>query len=257
MGRYNIKLILAEADCSTIADMLGIVGVKKGKNNYIECPEHFKRTGKKESKFDNCILSERGYYCFSCGASGNVIRLVQNHLNKTEDEACKIICELLGNEERYIFTGKKTYFPLSKEEIETIGLHPYVKAENILNMDIDKSSSEDGPLKVIVPKFRVTKQRRENWDLSADYYLFGTHHTETLYSLYDEDKEVFNEIIIGKTIEAYKNYDWLYTSGIADEYLSPESSYSFKGYAKRKRKMCIGILERFGVEITAIQTASA
>ncbi len=256
MGKYNIKLLLAEADCLTIADMLGINGTKKGKNHYIECPEHFKRTGKRETKFDNCILNERGYYCFSCGASGSIIKLVQNHQNKTEDEACKIICDLLGNEDRYIYAGKKAYFPLTKEEVDAIGLLPYVKCENVLNMDIDKKQG-GSYLKIISPKYRVKEEKRKSWDLSADYYLFGTYQTESLYNLYEEDKNAFTDIIVGKAKEAYNTYDWLYRSKLADMFLSPEMSYTFKGYAKRRRRICADILDRFGIVVPLSNAAYA
>ena len=58
----------------TMQEISAFYGFKIQKGNVISCPFHSEKTA-------SCHLYERSFYCFGCGAGGDVIKFVQLYFN--------------------------------------------------------------------------------------------------------------------------------------------------------------------------------
>ena len=125
MRRFNDRKIYEDADCVEIAEAIGMRMQKRGSSIFIECPEHEKNAGKRDTDLDRCIVSQKGYHCFSCGANGGVISMVRNFLGTSPYETRKTIATLLGSVNNYLEDGE--YDP-SKEQ-------PYKKEQLLVTID--------------------------------------------------------------------------------------------------------------------------
>lgn len=202
--RYDKKSILEYADCLEIADMLGIEKNVRGNKVYIACPEHIKNTGRRESKIDNCILSEKGYYCFSCLAKGNAISLVMNYLDVDEEEACRTISIMLGDELMFVKGEDNTTvrFPFSKEELTSIGLISGVTIEHPCYGSLNKPYMPEG--------YKMSRKVYGN-----DYTVVKTEYYSIL-DLMKEDPEGFTYMLQGKLCEAQAENHFIMDSGLLD-----------------------------------------
>ena len=78
------------------ADIVEIIGsyidlVKKGKNYFAVCPFHDDHTPSMS------VSKERGIYsCFTCHATGNVFKFIQDYENVSFLEAVKIVADKVG-----------------------------------------------------------------------------------------------------------------------------------------------------------------
>ena len=84
-----------DANCIIVAEALGIPVTKRGNRNLILCPDHADR------RVGSCLLSEKGYYCYSCHGKGNVFDLVMKSKEVSFQEAAEMIAEICGGKEHY------------------------------------------------------------------------------------------------------------------------------------------------------------
>lgn len=76
IAEAEIQDAKASADIVAVAESLGLVVVRKGKDHFAKCPFHA------DADASLSINRAKGvYHCFGCGAKGNVIQLVQ-HVEK-------------------------------------------------------------------------------------------------------------------------------------------------------------------------------
>lgn len=218
--RYDKRRIIEYADCLEIADMLGIEKNIRGSRVYIACPEHMKNTGRKESKIDNCSLNQKGYYCFSCLAKGSVIDLVKNHLDTDEEEACRIISAMLGDESMFQYeeAGLQMRLPFNKEELASIGLLCGITAEYPV---FDCPRKENVP-----PDYKISKKTY------ADRYTYVKTEYVSLLNLMKEDPEGFIFMMEGKLKEAEKINDFIIQSGLL-KLFDEQFELSYFVYAER------------------------
>ena len=91
--RYDDSVIEQVKDANNIVDVVGqyVRLTKKGANYFGLCPFHVEKTA-------SFSVSERKqiYYCFGCGAGGNVFSFLMQHENYSFHEALKALAERAG-----------------------------------------------------------------------------------------------------------------------------------------------------------------
>lgn len=93
MPRYKDELIEQIRSANDIVDVIGSVVKlkKKGANYFGLCPFHNEKTGSFSVSPDKQM-----YYCFGCGAGGNVISFVMEYENYSFPEAVKYLADKSG-----------------------------------------------------------------------------------------------------------------------------------------------------------------
>ena len=93
--RYSEELIEEVRSRNDIVDVIsGYVKLKKSGSNYFGlCPFHNEKSGS-----FSVSPSKQMYYCFGCGAGGNVITFIMEYENYTFMEAVRILAERAGIE---------------------------------------------------------------------------------------------------------------------------------------------------------------
>lgn len=251
---FNDEKILQDADILDMCNRLGIKAVRRGANTFIRCPEHKSRTGKEDTALDKCYIKKGRYYCFSCGASGNVIHLVQNTFGYHPQEARKIICELLGGVDMYLDKGHSNAeeFPYNKRELEALGLNmvaygdiPKFLTESKDELEISGKYEyhERSQTDVFVNLYgKVSaKENPEFGDRFLGHLYVGCDRvSENLRTLYMEDKDTFKWLIKNKAVEMSQKYREMLSCNIAGKILPQEEAY----YVNSIYKNYLGICER-------------
>ena len=93
MPRYTEETIAQVREANDIVDVIGqyVRLTKKGANYFGLCPFH----GEKTPSF-SVSPQKQIYYCFGCGAGGNVINFLMEYENMTFTEALKSLAERAG-----------------------------------------------------------------------------------------------------------------------------------------------------------------
>lgn len=98
---FDKDRIKEDANCIVVAEALGIPVTRKGNRYLILCPDHGDR------RLGSCYLSEKGYYCYSCGAKGDVFHLVMKTQGVDFHESMEIVADICGDKEYYMTTAEK------------------------------------------------------------------------------------------------------------------------------------------------------
>ncbi len=120
---------------------------------------------------------------------------IQEALGITKYEAIKEMAEATGNADKYIIKkeknkkeNKENSFPLSPKEIEIIGLSNFGSINNIVNFSYEEIDDEKYYSKKVADGYEVYERGATRW---------------TLRDLYDEDKELFYEMVRNKIKERW------------------------------------------------------
>ena len=108
----NLKKVATPRE---VADLLGLEQKRMGRRVSILCPEHDDR------HHGSCYLTEQGYKCFSCGKSGDIIKMVQAVHNCEFKDAVTYLCAAFGIK----LNESEQTKPLSlvdKETLEFLGI---------------------------------------------------------------------------------------------------------------------------------------
>lgn len=187
---WDLDRLLSNADAFDVADRIGMRKKRCGSSTYVECVEGTH----KETNINHNQLFRDGCHCYSCGASHNVYGMVRDYyrnivgISLEHDDICSLIAETCGGEDEYLITpvhsgAKKKRFPLTKEELEAIGLtSDSRRARRIVSYTEDKDDEHREPL-------------------SDGYAATEMLPPVSIYSLYREDEELFREIVGGKIKE--------------------------------------------------------
>ena len=91
--RYSDEIIEEVRSRSDIVDVIGqyVHLQKKGANYFGLCPFHNEKSGS-----FSVSPHKQMYYCFGCGAGGNVITFLMKYDNLTFQEAIKQLAERAG-----------------------------------------------------------------------------------------------------------------------------------------------------------------
>lgn len=122
MTSDEIKVIVS------MAEVIGKYGIRINRKGFINCPFHNEKTASMKIYKDS-------YYCFGCGATGDIFTFVQDYENLTFQEAL----ESLGGSEKTSFTtSRKAKSAVRerdqriawqrKEELRMRGIRMYITA---------------------------------------------------------------------------------------------------------------------------------
>lgn len=214
MAFYDKDRLLEEANAQMVAEYLGMEMRYKGNNIQIKCPGHFKRLGKEDNNFGSCVLTEKGYHCFACHKTVNLINMViefENLEEKTDDEskndifneALGIIGDALGGREIYMISGQTEIAEertkaLSVEDLSLLGL------KSTVIIDVIETASNDK--KMICEEDYIPKNPNTGTTFDASTYLGVTRKSYSLRLLKNEDPVAYAKLIKKSAKEAMERY---------------------------------------------------
>lgn len=119
----NKEAIREVADIQIVAEEIGIPIRFNGKRPQILCPCH------NDQHFGSCYLYENNTFkCYSCGAYGDVFKLVQAASGSTFPEAVKTVAEICGGASQFEIDSKDSRYHefdrmmLSKRDQDMLGI---------------------------------------------------------------------------------------------------------------------------------------
>ena len=194
---YDKKDVLAVADAFVVANNLGIETKKRGRNIFIHCPAHLQKLGRVDNTADNCVITKHGYHCFACGHHGDVIDLVEKHLNCSFLEALDTVANIYGGPSAF---KNKTHIrrnTLSSSDLSLIGLNPTHNPDTsdagrlLYNTAISQQEEAD--------RIGCTHKHKE-------YVMYKKVGKPSLQELYDTDKIAYYSLIERNAKEAAFKY---------------------------------------------------
>ena len=192
---WNLEELLMEADAFDVADAIGITKKHSGNSVFIPCVFGIH----KETHINHMQLFRDGCKCYSCGESCNTYGMVKAYyqnivgVSLNHDEICTIIADTCGGTERFIIKKDKNKektksFPLSKEELEIIGLNVKTpRARQIISYSEDKD-----------------EKHRETVDCNG-YAQTSLLPAINIYSFFKDDETIFWMLVEGKISEKMFN----------------------------------------------------
>ena len=123
--KLNLKELSRDTSSVDVARALGLKIYPKGRRNFICCPGHEMRLGKKDLNPTNAILTDYGYYCFACGVSVSTANMIVEVTGCSLHKAFEFMADLNGGTELYKEDNLGSYVPqitLSEAEMEALGL---------------------------------------------------------------------------------------------------------------------------------------
>ena len=255
-GRINEAL-----DVDDVIEKLDLETQWRGSYRFIKCPEHKARTGFEDNNFGNCIVSERGYHCFACGAHGNLLNLIKNVCNNTESDVLK---DFQLDPEKFLKENDFSRFPITHDELRIIGLSRYVEMEYPYEEDKFKVSYEENPnvsrkfaphMNYIYP-YEAKKDERNDFLESIEnpenivlenLYVLSKREKIDLADLYNdkEEKADIINMIQNKIIEAYNRIN----KGLSRHIFSEEIEFVPKILLKNDLEKLYVLAKRFRVNL--------
>jgi hypothetical protein len=119
MHKIDVAQLKNDTDVYAVIEALGLQTEKRGLLMSILCPSH------NDQHFGSCFISEKGYKCYSCGAHGDIIKLVQASKDVSFPEAIEFIAHLNGGSDKYQISDKQSAWhpaTISSAERKAIGL---------------------------------------------------------------------------------------------------------------------------------------
>lgn len=196
------EAIKEAADIQIVAEEIGIPMSMRGRKPMILCPCH------DDEHFGSCFLNleKNTFKCYSCGAHGDVFRLVQAALNVSFEESQEIVAdtcggsrqfELNGDEEKRLYEMRELMIPRADQDFIGLSNEP-VYADIAYCSDADDLDDYDKPNAVEVV----------NEDMHVVGYRVRKRATSNpLYDLMQSDKEMYRRLIddfCQRTVEKYQ-----------------------------------------------------
>lgn len=197
---YNLDFLIESADPVEVAEAIGIETKRLGKNVYCTCPSHQRMLGREDNTVGNCIITPHGYHCFACGASGDVIQMVEDFCGLSFYEAVKTIAKITGVNFSQI-RCKTDYkeLPFSAEDLELIGLAALSNPKGDAGKTI-LGASDYRPLSGAF--FRR----------GDEYITYASVKKISLHQVFFEDEKLYYKLISENARIALKKYEDLYSS---------------------------------------------
>ncbi len=228
----------------SVIDAAEYLGVKMAPGSRVQrkilCPAHNDR------HFGSCIVKEKRWRCFACGAEGDVFNFIMTVENCDFSHAIEIAAECTGNPNRYLIEQsdnpkKETSFkkelncPITTEDLKTLGLLKSVRIP-IERMVCYKGEDLLGE-KYICDDFSPNDN---------ELVVAGNYETENIFDFYEEDPESFFFMIEGTASQKILTYGSFLEEGVNKflPMLSPEYIYEFSTYLKREIVKLKNILKK-------------
>ena len=126
----NLKELSKDTSPIEVCNALGVKIFPKGRQNFLCCPGHEKRLGKRDLNPTNAVLTDHGYHCFACGVSVSTADMITEITGCTLHEAFQLMADLNGGEELYRAVGNNLVrLRYSDEELKALKLNPMYSAE--------------------------------------------------------------------------------------------------------------------------------
>lgn len=149
--KLDLRTLEEDADPVEILNALGVKIYPRGNRNFICCPGHEFRLGRKDLNPTNAVLTERGYHCFACGVSVGIIDMVQEITGFSFKEAVNFIATINGGSDLYVDGSLYTQrLRLSEEELEALQMDPLYGEQ--ISLPDALLASEDGMKEVILDR---------------------------------------------------------------------------------------------------------
>lgn len=260
MNYYDTNGINRMLNLDDVIANLNLEVLWKGSNRFIRCPEHKNRTGFEDGKIGNCIISEKGYHCFACGAHGRLIDLIR-HINHCTEEDIMKAYQL--DPELFIKCNDFNYFPITLDELKIIGLTRYCETEVPYDESPFKIKQEDD--KNISRKFFPVKEKyplfsscipefstEDNLEEYIENFYISTYKTrvdmaEAFNSSEEHDGILW--MIQGKILEAYNSIK----AGLERHVFSEHIELVAKIMLKDDLEKIINLAKRFNVLLPETQ----
>lgn len=179
--------LLDAADSLTVAEHLGLEVRRVGNRNSILCPAH------NDTHYGSCILTEKGFICYSCGAHGSVIDLVMLAEDKPYGAAVEILGECCGGKEFY--QASSDYYEMRLLDGESRHFLGIKNRPVYTELPADEECDEENcqyEYSVVTGELICLEKR-----LLAQ---------NPLLELMKNDEEAYHELIAGKALEKYDFY---------------------------------------------------
>lgn len=128
--KLNLKELSLDTNPAEVCKALGVRVFPKGRQNFICCPGHEKRLGKRDLNPTNAVLMDNGYHCFACGVSVSTADMITEITGCTLHEAFQFMANLNGGMELYHMDGNEMmHLRYSDEELKSLKINPLYGAE--------------------------------------------------------------------------------------------------------------------------------
>ena len=255
MKSVDINELTQTADPQLVAEEYGIPMSVKANRVYIECPSHFRVLGKRDGHINNCVLTEHGYHCFSCGTTGNVLKMIADYEGydyNTFKDKLAVAQELAQR----LYPEFLTDYDPKSAPIKTQKIYPFgLKDSDLMYLGLYPTEAED-PRAMRDHKIHHSKLGKARQIPSGDpmIYLYGYVHKVSLVQLYqDEDnREMVDTIILGKAHEQADIISKLmkrHDGSIVLDFLPVEIKNEMFRYVKKVKSVIHAIEDATGLTI--------
>lgn len=201
-SKLDLRKLEEDTDPVEVAKALGIRIYPRGNRNFICCPGHEVRLGRKDLNPTNAILTEKGYHCFACGVSVGVVDMVREITGSSFKEAVNFLASLNGGTELYkdgLLSAKK--LRLSEDELEALHMDALYGEQISLS---DALQENEGGMKELL--LNRTIQMISIYKHLLDTYQ-GDEGAIKLYEFAEISQSKRHEMLIeiAKRIEILKN----------------------------------------------------
>lgn len=201
---FDLDKVKEDGSCLDIANYYGWPMRHRGKHTFCKCPKHRQLKGIEDTKIDMCVIKQKSFFCYSCGASGGVVDFTMailedmNGIAPSLPEAVKDIVFLLGDSDYYTLSEmaekERKEFPLDNEQLTALGLRKTISINVPVKTSYDKMSLKT---ENYIPKYEEKE----------DAYL-GYHYScsESLVRLFSDEPDTFEWLIKNKASEMAEKY---------------------------------------------------
>ena len=240
----NKEAIREAADIQIVAEEIGIPIRFNGKRPQILCPCH------NDQHFGSCYLYENNTFkCYSCGAYGDVFKLVQAASGSTFPDAVKTVAEICGGVSQFEIDSNDSRYHefdrmmLSKRDQDMLG----IKNEPVyvdVDFCFDKNDYED----------EVGLHFVDEYNAEGDFIGYRVQQriiANPLYDLLQNNPEVYRELIDNACREKIRQLDnvLLLIRGnltprtLAGTSISDEDEYFLDKQIQAYRKIALRLLD--------------
>lgn len=199
---YDKEKLIEDVDILTLCEYVGIEHKLSGNSLFIRCPEH----PHYEREINNCQVRDKRYFCYSCGASGDVFSLIMHSLDLNFGEAAKLIAECCGDSDYYRLNNSKKEVVhkipfLSTEDIELLGIvnRPIMSTECVV---YSKQECENSDCKLVHANAHTC-----NTDGEDVYAAQKCVMSNPLRELYKNNFHEYKELVVNKAKEKLKVFE--------------------------------------------------
>lgn len=187
--KYDKERLFADADAFEICRSMGIRMDRCGSTVYIPCVSSVTdyRHDMEKSRMNHMQLKKYGCICYKCNTSYNITGLIQSYYeveygqSLSYPETLQVLAKNMpGGEDQYIISGKAehgsklTKMPLTKQEMELLGLNPYSCEDYIVAC---------GNKNVVVHDMNLTSFFRKKPELFKQYVVTRADEVMRFYSI--------------------------------------------------------------------------